>query len=60
MSSKLFSVGKGFDREGRGDAERTTLNINADYLTAASDPRNPRQSYQRLTGLRPLRPPLAG
>lgn len=50
MSSKLFSVGKGFERKGRGDAERTTLNINADYLTAASDPRNPRQSYQRLTG----------
>ncbi len=50
MSSKLFSVGKGFERKGEGDAERTTLNINADYLTAASDPRNPRQSYQRLTG----------
>ena len=50
MSSKLFSVGKGFERKGGGDAERTTLNINADYLTAASDPRNPRQSYQRLTG----------
>ena len=50
MSSKLFSVGKGFERKGRGDAERTTLNINADYLTAASDLRNPRQSYQRLTG----------
>lgn len=49
MSSKLFSVGKGFERKG-GGAERTTLNINADYLTAASDPRNPRQSYQRLTG----------
>ena len=50
MSSKLFSVGKGFERKGGGDAERTTLNINADYLTAASDPRNPRQNYQRLTG----------
>lgn len=50
MSSKLFSVRKGIRTEGRGDAERTTLNINADYLTAASDPRNPRQSYQRLTG----------
>ena len=36
MSSKLFSVGKGFERKGEGDAERTTLNINADYLTAAS------------------------
>lgn len=38
MSSKLFSVGKGFERKGEGDAERTTLNINADYLTAASIP----------------------
>ena len=35
MSSKLFSVGKGFERKGRGDAERTTLNINADYLARA-------------------------
>lgn len=49
MSSKLFSVGKGFER-GRAGTDRTTLNINADYLTAAADPRNPRQNYQRLTG----------
>ena len=49
MSRELFSVGKGFER-GKTRTDRTTLNINADYLKAASDPRNPRQSYQRLTG----------
>ena len=44
MKSKLFYVGKGFERDGK------TLNLSFNYLDAKADPRNPRQNYSRLTG----------
>lgn len=47
MSSKLFYVGKGFER---GEADRFTANVSLNYLDAKSDPRNTRQNYNRLTG----------
>lgn len=47
MSSKLFYVGKGFER---GDLSPFTANVSLNYLDAKSDPRNTRQNYNRLTG----------
>ncbi|MCM1224674.1 MAG: TonB-dependent receptor plug domain-containing protein [Lachnospiraceae bacterium] len=49
MSSKLFSLGKGFEW-GAGTPGRFTLNADLSYLDAANDPRNTRQNYKRLTG----------
>jgi len=49
MSSKLFSIGKGFEW-GAGTRERFTLNADLSCLDAADDPRNTRQNYKRLTG----------
>lgn len=48
MNGKLFSVSKGLEWERPHDG-RTTLNVGADYLTANSDPRSPRDNYQRIT-----------
>lgn len=48
MESKLFYLGKGFEW---GDkANRTTLNASVNYLDSQADPREPRQSWKRLTG----------
>ena len=47
MSSKLFYLGKGFER---GETNRFTANVGLNYLDAKSDPRNTRQNYNRLTG----------
>lgn len=49
MSSKLFSLGKGFEW-GAGTPGRFTLNADLSYLDAANDPRNTRQNYKRFTG----------
>lgn len=61
MSSKLFSVGKGFERKGEGDAERTTL---TEYQRRLPDGRlrspQPASELPTTDRLRPLRPPLAG
>lgn len=43
--SKLFYVGKGF-RLGRGES---ILNLDLGYLDAKDDPRDPRDTYQRIT-----------
>lgn len=47
MSSKLFYVGKGFER---GGVNKFSANVSLNYLDSKSDPRNVRQSYNRLTG----------
>lgn len=47
MKSKLFYVGKDMEW---GATDKLTMNVSANYLDAASDPRNVRQSYKRLTG----------
>ncbi len=47
MSSKLFYVGKGFER---GGVNKFSANVSLNYLDSKSDPRNIRQSYNRLTG----------
>lgn len=44
MKSKLFYVGKGFEKSGK------TLNLSLNYLDAKADPRNTRQNYNRITG----------
>jgi len=44
MKSKLFYLGKDVQWKDY------TLNIGANFLDAHADPRNPRQSYKRLTG----------
>lgn len=46
MQSKLFYTGKGFEW---GERDKLTMNVNAGYLNAMSDPRNTRQNYSRLT-----------
>ena len=46
MQSKLFYAGKGFEW---GEHDKLTMNINAGYLDAKSDPRNTRQNYSRFT-----------
>ena len=47
MSSKLFYVGKGFEW---GKSDRLSANASLNWLDSKSDPRNTRQSYNRLTG----------
>lgn len=47
MSSKLFYAGKGFEW---GKSDRLSANISLNYLDSKSDPRNTRQSYNRMTG----------
>ncbi len=49
MSGKLFYIGKGFDWE-KGD-NRLTMNMGVDWLDSRSDPRNVRQSYNRVTAM---------
>ena len=44
LSSKLFYVGKDFQWK------TVTLNVGANYLSSMQDPRNPRQTYKRVTG----------
>ena len=46
MQSKLFYAGKSFEW---GEHNKLTMNINAGYLDAKSDPRNTRQNYSRFT-----------
>ena len=46
MSSKLFYVGKGFER---GEADRFTANVSLNYLDASQTAQH-RQNYNRLTG----------
>ena len=43
---KLVSLGKGIALQG----DDKILNIDADYLTARSDPRNTLANYRRITG----------
>ncbi len=47
MKSKLFYLGKGFER-GDGD-DRTTLNSSVNFLDSRADPRQTRQNWKRLT-----------
>lgn len=47
MDSKLFYAGKAFEWNA---ANPLTLNTGINYLDAQADPRNTRQSYNRLTG----------
>lgn len=48
MKSKLLYAGKGFEQ---GDADnRNTLNASIGFLDSKADPREPRQSWKRLTG----------
>jgi len=48
MKSKLFYIGKGFEWGERPD--RLTMNASLNYLDSKADPREPRQSWKRLTG----------
>jgi len=47
MKSKLFYVGKGFET---GGDDKLTMNASLSYLDSKVDPREPRQSWKRLTG----------
>ncbi len=49
MSSRLASVGKGFEWNGPR-LGKLTLNLDLSWLDSHNDPRDTRQSYQRLTG----------
>lgn len=45
MNSKLYYIGKGFDKRQKGLA----LNVSADYLDAKADPRNKLEIFTRIT-----------
>ncbi len=47
MKSKLFYLGKGFERGEEDD--RTTLNSSVNFLDSRADPRQTRQNWKRLT-----------
>lgn len=47
MKSKLFYLGKGFERE--NESGRTTLNTSINFLDSRADPRQTRQNWKRLT-----------
>ncbi len=48
MKSKLFYVGKGFEKG--GEDNRFTMNASLNFLDSKADPRETRQNWKRLTG----------
>jgi len=47
MKSKLFYIGKGYETSGN---DPLTMNFSLNYLDSKVDPREPRQSWRRLSG----------